>query len=322
MSIDDIRSAARRLDGAVVRTPLLTADWGDPQRPLWLKPESLQAIGAFKVRGALNAIGRLGEDERRRGVVAYSSGNHAQAVAYAAARFGLRAHIVMPEETPRIKIERTRAHGADVVLCGVGQREAVAAELVEQTGGALIPPFDHPDVIAGQGTIGLEIAEDRPDVANVVIPVSGGGLASGIGTAIRALCPDAQIFGVEPELAADTAAGLRRGTRVDMPIEDRNRTIADGLRSQPSELTFAHLQHVLTDVLTVSEDEIRAAVAELAFKGRLVAEPSGAVALAAYRRNRMPAGPTVVIVSGGNIEPALLSAILSSSAAVGEDQRD
>lgn len=322
ISIDDIRSAARRLDGAVVRTPLLTADWGDPQRPLWLKPESLQAIGAFKVRGALNAIGRLGEDERRRGVVAYSSGNHAQAVAYAAARFGLRAHIVMPEETPRIKIERTRAYGADVVLCGAGQREAVAAELVEQTGGALIPPFDHPDVIAGQGTIGLEIAEDRPDVANVVIPVSGGGLASGIGTAIRALCPDAQIFGVEPELAADTAAGLRSGTRIDMPIEDRNRTIADGLRSQPSELTFAHLQHVLTDVLTVSEDEIRAAVAELAFKGRLVAEPSGAVALAAYRRHRMPAGPTVVIVSGGNIEPALLSAILSSSAAVGEDQRD
>ncbi|WP_241471931.1 threonine ammonia-lyase [Mycolicibacterium neoaurum] len=322
ISIDDIRSAARRLDGAVVRTPLLAADWGDPQRPLWLKPESLQAIGAFKVRGALNAIGRLDADEKRRGVVAYSSGNHAQAVAYAAARFGLRAHIVMPEETPRIKIERTRAHGAEVVLCGTGQREAVAAELVEQTGGSLIPPFDHPDVIAGQGTIGLEIAEDYPDIANVVIPVSGGGLASGIGTAIRALCPNAQIFGVEPELAADTAAGLRRGIRVDMPIEDRNRTIADGLRSQPSELSFAHLQHVLTDVLTVSEDEIRSAVAELAFKARLVAEPSGAVALAAYRRHRMPAGPTVVIVSGGNIEPALLSEILTASAAVGKDQRD
>ncbi len=152
------------------------------------------------------------------------------------------AHIVMPEETPTIKVDATRGHGAEVVLCGAGQREKVAAEVVEQTGGVLVPPFDHPDIIAGQGTIGLEIAEDLPAVENVLIPVSGGGLASGIGTAIKALCPDARVFGVEPELAADTAEGLRLGHRVDWTIEDRNRTIADGLRSQPSELTFAHLQ--------------------------------------------------------------------------------
>ncbi|GAA2565678.1 threonine ammonia-lyase [Mycolicibacterium diernhoferi] len=320
VTVDDIRSAAERLRGSILRTPLIPAAWADPARPLWIKPESLQVIGAFKVRGALNAISRIDPAARRRGVVAYSSGNHAQAVAYAAARFGIEAHIVMPEETPEIKVVRTRSHGARVVLCEAGQREAVAARLVAETGATLVPPFDHPDIIAGQGTIGLEIAEDLPDVATVLVPVSGGGLASGIGTAIRALCPHAEIFGVEPELAADTAAGLRRGSPVRMSIQERNRTIADGLRSEPSELTFAHLQHVLTDVLTVSEDEIRSAVAELAVRARLVSEPSGAVGLAAYRRHATPAGPTVVVLSGGNIEPALLADIVGASAAVGVDQ--
>ena len=265
VTVDDVRAAADRLRGSIMRTPLIPAPWADPQRPLWIKPESLQVIGAFKVRGALNAIGRIDPDVRTRGVVAYSSGNHAQAVAYAAARFGI-------------------------------------------------------DVIAGQGTIGLEIAEDLPDVGTVLIPVSGGGLASGIGTAIRALCPDARIYGVEPELAADTAAGLRRGSRVSMSIEDRNRTIADGLRSQPSELTFAHLQHVLTDVLTVSEGQIRSAVAELAIRARLVSEPSGAVALAAYRHHRLPPGKTVIILSGGNIEADLLAQIVAQSPEVGVHQ--
>lgn len=294
-----------------MRTPLLPAGWGDADRPLWLKPENLQPIGAFKIRGAFNALGRLDPAVRARGVVAYSSGNHAQAVAYAAARYCIAAHIVMPEETPSVKIEATRRHGAQVVLSGTGEREAVAAELVEQTGGVLIPPFDHPDIIAGQGTIGLEIAEDLADLAAVLIPVSGGGLASGIGTAVRALCPQAKVFGVEPELAADTADGLARGHRVDWPVAQRNRTIADGLRSTPSELTFAHLQQVLDAVITVSEDEIRSAVRELAMCGHLVAEPSGAVALAGYRSGSTPAGPTAVVVSGGNIEPALLQDILT-----------
>lgn len=311
VTIDDIRGAADRINGSVVRTPLVPALWADPQRPVWIKPESLQAIGAFKVRGAFNAIGRLDEDTRVRGVVAYSSGNHAQAVAYAAAKFGVPAWIVMPEETPGIKVAATRAHGAEVVLCAAGQRERVADEVVARTGGVLVPPFDHPDVISGQGTIGLEIAAELPDVANVLVPVSGGGLASGIGTAIKALCPRARVYGVEPELAADTAESLRVGHRVDWPIADRNRTIADGLRSQPSELTFAHLQRVLDELITVSENQIRDAVRELALKARLVAEPSGAVTLAAYRNAALPPGPTVLILSGGNIEPALLREILS-----------
>ena len=312
VTIDDIRTAARQVAGHVVRTPLLEASWGDPDRPLWVKPESLQTIGAFKVRGAFNAIGALiaGPDPVS-GVVAYSSGNHAQAVAYAAAVYGLPAHIVMPEETPAVKIDATRRHGARVVLCAAGQREIVAEQVAAETGAVMIPPFDHPGVIAGQGTIGLEIAEDLPEVRSVFVPVSGGGLASGIGTAIKALCPRAVVIGVEPELAADTAEGLAQGRRVDWPITDRNRTIADGLRSQPSELTFAHLQNVLDEIVTVSEAEIRSGVRELAFRARLVAEPSGAVALAGYRKVAAPAGPAVVILSGGNVAPEMLGQILS-----------
>ena len=311
VTVDDIRAAADRIRGSVLRTPLIPAPWGDPDRPLWLKPENLQAIGAFKVRGAFNAIAHLAPEVRARGVVAYSSGNHAQAVAHAAATFGISASIVMPEETPLVKVDATRRHGAEVVLCPAGQREKVAEEVVDRTGGVLIPPFDHPDVIAGQGTIGLEIVEDLPDVATVIVPVSGGGLASGIGTAVKALAPQARVVGVEPELAADTAASLAAGHRVDWSIEDRNRTIADGLRSQPSELTFAHLQKVLDELITVSENDIRAAVREIALRARLVAEPSGAVALAAYRSRETPPGPTVVVVSGGNVEPAFLAEILA-----------
>lgn len=312
VTIDDIRAAAQRIYGSVLRTPLVPAPWADSDRPLWIKPESLQSIGAFKVRGAFNALASLDDAVRGRGVVAYSSGNHAQAVAYAAARYGVPAHIVMPEETPNIKVQATRDHGAEVVLCAAGQREKVAAEVVERTGGVLVPPFDHPAIIAGQGTAGLEIAEDLPDVEIVLIPVSGGGLASGIGTAIKALCPTAKVFGVEPELAADAAESLRAGHRVEWPIEDRNRTIADGLRSVPSELTFAHLQRVLDGIITVTEDEIRSAVRELAYKAHLVAEPSGAVTLAAYRKGATPPGRTVLIMSGGNIEPAMLADILAS----------
>ncbi|MBX7455092.1 threonine/serine dehydratase [Mycolicibacterium sp. 3033] len=312
VTIDDIRTAARRISGHVLRTPLVPAPWGDPERPLWVKPESLQAIGAFKVRGAFNAVTAAKERGHAvADVVAYSSGNHAQAVAYAAATFGLRAHIVMPEETPEVKVAATRAHGARVVLCGAGQREAVAAEVLAATGGTMIPPFDHRDIIAGQGTAGLEIAEDLAEVATVLVPVSGGGLASGIGVAIKALCPRAAVLGVEPELAADTAESLRTGERVDWPIEQRNRTVADGLRSQPSALTFTHLQRVLDGMLTVTEDEILSAVREFAQRGHLVAEPSGAVALAAYRRHPTPSGPTVVILSGGNIEPRLLARTLA-----------
>lgn len=312
VTVDDIRSAAARIRAFVVRTPLVPALWADEDRPLWIKPENLQPVGSFKVRGAFNAIGNLDESVRTRGVVAYSSGNHAQAVAYAAAVHGIPVTIVMPADTAPVKIAATRGHGAEVMLCEAGQRERVAAQVLEETGAVLVPPFDHPDIVAGQGTIGLEIAEDLPAVENVVVPVSGGGLASGIGTAIKALCPDARVFGVEPELAADTAEGLRLGHRVDWPVEDRNRTIADGLRAQPSDLTFAHLQNVLDGVVTVSENEIRAAVRELAVRAHLVCEPSGAVALAAYRRGyEIGPGRTVIVLSGGNVEPAALTAMLA-----------
>ena len=310
VSLDEIRAAAERIRGAIVRTPLLPAGWAGARGPLWIKAESLQPVGAFKVRGAVNAIGRLDEDARARGVVTYSSGNHAQAVAYAAARYRMAARVVMPVETPDVKVSATRRYGAEVLLCEPGQRETVAARLAAQTGGVLVPPFDHPDVIAGQGTIGLEIAEELPDVVNVFVPISGGGLASGVGTAIKALIPGARVVGVEPELAADTAEGLHAGYRVDWSVERRNRTIADGLRSQPSELTFAHLQQVLDEVITVSESEIRAAVRELAVCARLISEPSGATALAGYH-SAAATGTSVVILSGGNIEPALLAEILS-----------
>ncbi|MEC3982789.1 threonine ammonia-lyase [Amycolatopsis sp. H20-H5] len=312
VTIDEIRAAAERIKGTAVRTPLLRQPWAE-RGELWLKPESLQDIGAFKVRGAYNAVAALDEDQRARGVVAYSSGNHAQAVAYAAKLFGVPAVIVVPDVTPRIKVEATLAHGAEVVEVPIGERESAAYALAEERKLTLIPPFDHPAVIAGQGTIGLEIAEDLPGAEVVLIPVSGGGLASGIGTAIRALCPDAKVYGVEPELAADTAEGLRQGSRADWPIERRARTIADGLRSQPSELTFAHLRQVLDGVLTVTEDEIRSAVRTLAYRSRLIAEPSGAVATAAYlfHGDELPTGKTVSIVSGGNVDPAMLAELLT-----------
>jgi threonine dehydratase len=314
VTIDDIRAAADRIRPVVVRTPLLPATWADPERPLWIKPENLQPVGAFKVRGAFNTLAKLDEPVRARGVVAYSSGNHAQAVAYAARAYGVPAHIVMPEDTPTVKVEATLAYGAEVVLCAVGQREVVADELVEKTGGVLVPPFDHFDVIAGQGTIGLEIAHDLAEVEVVVVPVSGGGLCSGIGTAIKALCPNARVYGVEPELAADTQESLAAGHRVSWSVEDRNRTIADGLRSQPSALTFAHLQKVLDGLVTVTEDEMREAVRVLAHKAHLVAEPSGAATVAAYLNGAIPAGTTVAVVSGGNINPGMFQEILSADA--------
>jgi threo-3-hydroxy-L-aspartate ammonia-lyase len=313
VTIEDIRAAATLIDGSVSRTPLVPCVWADPGRPLWVKPESLQAIGAFKVRGAGHAMARLSPEARARGVVAYSSGNHAQAVAYAARVAGVPAVIVIDETAPALKVAATRALGAEVKLAPLDRRAEVAAELTEQRGATLIPPFDHPDVIAGQGTIGLEIAEDLPEVEVVLVPVSGGGLASGIGVAIKALCPGARVFGVEPELAADTRDSFRAGTLVRWPARDRVRTCADALRAEPSELTFAHLRAVLDDVLTVSEAEIRSTIAVVARHCRLVAEPAGAVSVAAYlhRADQLPAGRTVAVLSGGNVDPALFAEVLA-----------
>ncbi|MEV4144888.1 threonine/serine dehydratase [Amycolatopsis sp. NPDC049691] len=312
VTISDVEAAAKRVQDAAVRTPLLLQTW-DPRGTLWLKPESLQPVGAFKVRGAFNAIATLDEQRRTRGVIAYSSGNHAQAVAYAAQRYGVPALVVVPDVTPRIKVEATRSYGAEVIEVPIGEHEGKARELAVERGLTLIPPFDDAAIIAGQGTAGLEIAEDLPEVEVVLVPVSGGGLAAGVGTAIKARAPHAKVIGVEPALAADTADSLRRGELVRWPQADRARTIADGLRSQPSELTFAHLRAVVDEMVTVTEDEIREAVRVLARKARLVAEPSGAVTTAAYLSHaaELPAGKTVAIVSGGNADPALFAEILA-----------
>ena len=297
ISLDDIRSAATVIAPHVVRTPLL------PFGPGWLKPESLQPIGAFKLRGALNALARL--ENRANGVVAYSSGNHAQAVAFAARLHGVPAAIVMPSNTPAVKIEATKALGAEVFIVGITERVERAEALVAERGAALIPPFDHPDVIAGQGTIGLEILEDLPDADAVVVPMSGGGLISGVATAIKSLNPSVRVIGAEPALAADIAASLRAGELVRWDPVDRARTAADALRDEPSQLTWEHISKLVDDVITVSEDEIFTAMADLSRHARLVAEPSGAVAVAAQAK----LGGGVAIVSGGNVDPALLAQV-------------
>jgi threo-3-hydroxy-L-aspartate ammonia-lyase len=312
ITIDDIAAAAARIAGSAVRTPLLPCLWADDDRPLWLKPEQLQPIGAFKIRGAANAIARIPDDVRKNGVVAYSSGNHAQAVAYTAKLYGVPATIVVTTNTPQIKIDATARHGAKVVVVPPADRESAALEIVESGGGTLVPPFDHPDVIAGQGTIGLEIAADLPDVEVVLVPVSGGGLISGIAAAIKAKAPDARVIGVEPELAGDTADGFRNHRLPDWSTDDRARTIADGLRSTPSELTFAHITALVDDMVTVTEDQIRHAVGVLATRSQVVAEPSGAVTTAAYLHADLPKGRTVAVLSGGNIDPVLLAEVLTS----------
>ena len=316
VSLKEIRAAARRLDGVVLRTPLvpLSAVPG-----LWLKPESLQATGSFKVRGGYAAISALPVAQRERGVVAHSSGNHAQAVAYAAALLGVPATVVIPAGAPQLKIAATAALGATVVSCEptLAARVATAQDLADRFGYALIPPFDHREVIAGQGTIGLEIAEDCPDADLIVCPVSGGGLISGLAAATAALLPQAKVVGVEPELAADARDSLRAGHRVSWPASDTRRTIADALRvEQVGELPFEHLRRQVHDIVTVSEAEIRAAMRTLITSARLVAEPGGAAAVAAClsASGRLPAAArTVAIVSGGNAEPALLAEVLSQA---------
>jgi threonine dehydratase len=305
-----IRDAAAVLRGVTLRTPLVP--FGRPERRHWLKAESLQPIGAFKLRGAYVAASALPDDERRRGLISYSSGNHAQGVARAARLLGVPAVIVMPSDAPAIKRQRVEADGAQVVVVGTAsdERKAVAEELAARRGFAIIPPFDDPRIVAGQGTVGLEIAEDLPDVAVVLVPIGGGGLASGVAAAITALAPRARVIGVEPELAADARESLAEGRIVAWPAERVSRTIADGTRTQSiGRLNFAHLRAQLDAVVTVSELEIAAAVRLGAEEARLVVEPSGALTIAALRFHAAEAGlvgvdgPIVAVVSGGNVDP-------------------
>ncbi len=315
VSIDEIRDAAERIAGVAVRTPLLASPWPG----IWLKPEGLQPIGAFKIRGAVTAMSRLTPEVRARGVLAHSSGNHAQAVAYAARAFGVHAHIVIPDNAPARKVEATRALGATVELVPVAERFSRPLELVAETGKALIPPFDDRNVIAGQGTIGLEIAEDVDlipgGITSVLVPVSGGGLISGIAAAIAVLLPDVKVIGVEPELAGDAAESFRAGEIRAWKHSDTARTIADGLRTfSVGMLPWEHIRTQVHDIITVTETEIVDATRRLLLEGRLVAEPAGAVATAGflYHRDQLPAGNSVAIVSGGNIDPAVLRMVLDA----------
>ena len=312
VSIDEIRSAAAGLVGVTVHKPLVPAPWAG--KDFFVKPESLQPIGSFKLRGGYHAIASLPESRRAAGVVTHSSGNHAQAVAYSARAFGVPCVVVMPDVAEPAKVAATEALGARVVLVPPPRRVEATAELAEREGYAVIPPFDHPDVIAGQGTVGLEIVSDLSTVDVVLVPVGGGGLASGVASAVKALRPEAKVFGVEPELAADARESLAAGRVVVWPTEQTYRTVADGLRTQLSELTLAHLTARLDGILTVSEEEILGTVGRLAREARLVVEPSGAVSVAGYlyRRDRLPAGRTVAVISGGNIAPALLARLMAA----------
>ena len=313
VTIDDIRAAAERIRGVAVRTPLLR--WDDTT---WLKPESLQPIGAFKMRGAYNRIASLSDEERARGVVTYSSGNHAQAVARAARLLGSSAVICMPENAPRVKVAGVERDGAEIVFTGNDSedRHRRALELVAERGLVMVEPYDDPAIIAGQGTCGLEIVEDLPGVTSVLVPVSGGGLSSGVATAVKALAPSSRVIGVEPELAADARESLESGRLATWSAARTGRTMADGLRTNSlGALPFEHLRRFLDGIVTVSEDEIADGMRQLARRGRLVVEPSGAAAMAAElsgAASRQPGDDArVVVVSGGNVDPELYLRILS-----------
>jgi threonine dehydratase len=299
ITVDDVRTAARSIAGVAVRTPLL------PTFPAcWLKPENLQPVGAFKIRGATHALRSLPPRLRAAGVVTHSSGNHGQALAYAGRAAGAPVVVVVPDTAPAVKVEAIRELGAEIVMVAPAERESRTARLAADRNLTVIPPYDHPDIIAGQGTVGLEIVEDLPDVEVVLVPVGGGGLASGVATVVKALAPAAAVIGVEPVLAADAADSLAHGELRIWSTERRYRTVADGLRVSLSELTFAHLRARLDGIVTVTDEEILSAMPVLARRARIVAEPSGAVTTAAYLHHRaeLPPGRTVAVVSGGNFD--------------------
>ncbi len=314
VSLAAVREAARRLEGIAVRTPLidlpaLTALAGVPVAG---KCEHLQPIGVFKIRGAHNAVARVAHQGAAHGVVTQSSGNHGQAVAFVAKTFGLRAVVVMPSSTPKVKVEGVRRYGGEVVFAGAvrSAEQAVRAEqLAADEGLVLIPPYDHPDVVAGQGTTGLEILEQRPEVETIVVPVSGGGLLAGICVAVAGIKPSVRVVAVEPEGAAKLSAALAAGAPRTL---ERTSSLADGLLARSiGEYTFPILREVVSDVVQVSEEDIEAAVRFLYRQAGMTVEPSGAVTTAALLGNRLrPTGSTVVVISGGNVDPELFQRLV------------
>jgi threonine dehydratase len=308
VSLADIESARDRIRGAARVTPLIEVAWPQPDREgtLMLKCENFQPMGAFKIRGAYNMIAQLSPDELQRGVITYSSGNHGQAVALAAKLKAVRAVIVMPTTAPKVKVDGARGFGAEVTFAGTTslERKQRAEEIAADRGLTMIPPFDHRMIIAGQGTVGLEILEQCPDVATVVVEVGGGGLSSGVAAAIKHRAPHVRVIGVEPEGAAKMTRSLEAGHPVTLESVS---SIADGLMTvRPGDLTFEHVRAFVDEVVTVADAEMVRAVAWLFRNARLVVEPSGSVTTAAVMRGLGgfdPArGPVVAIVSGGNVE--------------------
>ncbi|MGP3964791.1 threo-3-hydroxy-L-aspartate ammonia-lyase [Nonomuraea sp. 3N208] len=306
VTLDDVHDAAARLKGVAHRTPVLRSRTLDALvgAEVFVKCENFQRIGAFKFRGAYNAVSRLSPEQLARGIAAYSSGNHAQAVALAARELGSTAVIVMPEDTPRSKIEATAGYGAEIVTYDryTGDRVAIGEALAAERGLALIPPYEHPHVIAGQGTATLELLEEAGELDALLVPIGGGGLIAGSATAAKGLQPGIRVIGVEPEAGDDTKRSLSAGRRVSIPVP---RTIADGQAAEiPGELTFSINRHLVDDIVLVSDDEIRAAM-RLAFERmKIVIEPSGATPLAALLAGRLDRVPPRIglIVSGGNID--------------------
>lgn len=334
VTLDEIRAAERRIAGVAVRTPLYRlerarlrmAKLPEPEYDIYIKAESEQPIGSFKLRGAYNMMAQLSPEALKRGVITYSSGNHAQGVAYAARALHGKAVIVMPSNAPEVKKAATRALGAEIVEVGPAssERRLKAEDLVAKFGYAMIPPYDAREIVAGQATCGLEIVEQLPDVDLVISPVSGGGLLSGTATAIKLAAEaglakqEVKVWGAEPELAADARESFYAKKLVEWPAEKTVRTIGDGLRTQSlGVLNFDHILRYVDGIVTVSEDDIFAAMRAMLSVTKLVAEPSGSVTLAAalFRAQELPKVKKVaIILSGGNLEPALRERLENESA--------
>jgi threonine dehydratase len=315
LTLELIKEAAARIAGRIHRTPVMTSRSFNQVagREVYFKCENLQRAGAFKIRGATNRILALTDDEKKRGVIAVSSGNHAQAVALASREAGIRSVVAIPADAPKAKVEATRNYGADIRFFDrqKDDRDAFGREIAEREGLVMVPAYDDYLIMAGQGTCGLEFLEEVPDLDCVLTPCSGGGLFAGVSTAAKSIKPSINCFAVEPETANDTQQSMRKGQRVTIPPPP---TIADGLRVQtPGELTFPILQKVADDVLTVSDDEIEAAVKFMLSRMKVLVEPSGAAAAAAVLAGKVPgdARKVGVVLSGGNIDEDALARLLT-----------
>jgi threonine dehydratase len=313
----DVQSAAERLRGQAHRTPVVTSRTFDQIAGcrVFFKCENLQRGGAFKFRGAYNALSQLTPGQQKCGVVAFSSGNHAQGLALAAKVLGVPATVVMPSDAPQIKVSATRGYGAEIVFYDrlMGDREAIARQLATERRLTIIPPFDHPHIIAGQGTAALELFQDVPDLDFLLTPVGGGGLISGCATAAIAMCPSVRVVGVETEPANDAWLSLSTGQRVTIPVPD---TIADGIRTTSlGVITFEIMQRLVDDIVLVADADVIDAMRFMLLRMKLLVEPTGAVPVAALMAHKVPGveGKRVgVVVSGGNADPALLAQVLSS----------